>query len=282
MVISPKATAPYIRFCINLIKVNEWIDCGHYPIPLVRDVINRIGKHSLFIDADLSRSYHQFRLAEETSEKLSVQTPFGQFAPIHMPEGCAPAQQILQQAMVDIFESLGDWILVIFDNILILADTEQQAVDRFELFLKRCEEFNVILKFEETWIGFEKVKFFGYICQQNKFEMDPERFKPIRDIPFPSGKDRVSKMRSFLGISRMYAPLVEGYAQASHKLDEMTSSKFNWDDEAAWKHDYRKEFENFKNVLEKHQALFYPDYGLDYYSGTLLTQRLVGCYYKFK
>ena len=98
---------------------------------------------------------------------LLLRLYLGQYAPIHVPEGVAPAQGILQQTMIDIFEPLGDWLLVIFDNVLILAGSAQEAVDRFAIFLDRCNEYNVILKFDKTWIGFSQVKFFGYICEQH-------------------------------------------------------------------------------------------------------------------
>ena len=261
IVVSPKATAPFIRFCYNLQVVNGFMKLGHYPIPIIRDVIDRIGAHCVFIDTDMKRSYHQFKLDAETSAKLSVVTPFGQYEPIHMPEGVAPAQHILQHAVTEMFCSLGDWLIVVFDNILICAHTQQQSIDRFRLFLDRCAHFNVMLSFEKTWIGFDEVKFFGYVCRQHKFRMDPDRFKPIAAIPFPSPPEQLSKMRSFLGMTRMYAPFLDGYGKATALLDAMTSTVFSWD-ESTWTADYRAAFTDLKTLLESTQELFYPDYSL--------------------
>ena len=261
IVVAPKATKPFIRFCYNLQKVNGWIKLGHYPIPIIRDAIDRIGAHAVFIDTDMKRSYHQFKLDAETSAKLSVVTPFGQFEPIHLPEGVAPAQNILQHAMHEMFHTLGDWLIVIFDNILICANSQQEAVSRFGLFLDRAAHYKVILSFDKTWIGFDEVKFFGYICRQNSFKMDPARYDPLRAIPFPTPPKQISKIRSFLGVTRMYSPFVKDYAEYTAPLDEMTSAKFNWD-ETTWKRDYRAAFERLKDKLGETQELFYPDYSL--------------------
>ena len=81
--------------------------------------------------------------------------------------------------MIDIFEPLSDRLLVIFDNVLILAASAQENVDNFAIFLDRCNKYRVILKFDKTWIGFLQVKFFGYICKQNK--LYPERFKVLQE-----------------------------------------------------------------------------------------------------
>ena len=261
IVVAPKATKPFIRFCYNLQKVNGWIKLGHYPIPIIRDAIDRIGAHAVFIDTDMKRSYHQFKLDDETSAKLSVVTPFGQFEPIHLPEGVAPAQNILQHAMHEMFHSLGDWLIVIFDNVLICANSQQEAVSRFGLFLDRAAHYKVILSFDKTWIGFDEVKFFGYVCRQHSFKMDPARYDPLRAIPFPTPPKQISKIRSFLGVTRMYSPFVKDYAEYTAPLDEMTSAKFNWD-ESTWKRDYRAAFERLKDKLAEAQELFYPDYSL--------------------
>ncbi len=42
----------------------------------------------------------------------------------------------------------------------------------------------------------------------------------------------------------------------------MTHKTFNWSDESSWTKDYRKEFNNFKQVVANSFHLFYPDYNL--------------------
>ena len=63
-----------------------------------------------------------------------------------MPEGIAPATGVLQEVVRDIFSDYSDWAIVIFDNMLILAEDAQDAYRKFEIILDRCIERNVKLK----------------------------------------------------------------------------------------------------------------------------------------
>jgi hypothetical protein len=74
--LAAKATEPFIRFCGDYSHtVNPHMATGHYPIPNVRQSLEKIIKFPLFLDFDLTNGFHQFLLSEESSRMLSVQTP---------------------------------------------------------------------------------------------------------------------------------------------------------------------------------------------------------------
>jgi hypothetical protein len=135
---------------------------GHYPIPNVRQSLEKIIKFPLFLDFDLTNGFHQFLLSEESSRMLSVQTPWGQFEPRFLPEGVPQGSGILQEVMMDVYSEFSDWAIVIFDNLLVLATDYDEAYKKVQLILKKSAERNMILKMKKTWLGFKKVTFFGY------------------------------------------------------------------------------------------------------------------------
>ena len=79
LVIAPKATAPFIRFCGDYVGINRFIVIGHYPIPHVQRQLEKIMKFCIFLDFDLANAFHQIRLAAITSKCLSIQTPWVRF-----------------------------------------------------------------------------------------------------------------------------------------------------------------------------------------------------------
>ncbi len=101
--------------------VNRYIEKGHYPIPNVMRSIYKTAEFKIFLDFDLANSFHQFRLADTTRRRLCIQTPWGQFEPIFLPEGVPPASGIFQKCMDEIFNDFEEWSIVIFDNLLVLA-----------------------------------------------------------------------------------------------------------------------------------------------------------------
>ena len=58
--------------------------------------------------------------------RLSVQTPWGQFRPLFMPEGICAGTAAFQKTMMDIFDDLDKdddekWVFILHDNFLIGA-----------------------------------------------------------------------------------------------------------------------------------------------------------------
>jgi hypothetical protein len=257
LVIAPKATAPFIRFCGDYVAVNKFIVTGHYPIPHVQHTLERIIRYSVFLDFDLANSFHQFRLTKRTSALLSVQTPWGQVEPIFMPEGIGPASGILQKAMFQIFADFQEWAIVIFDNLLVMATDYEDAYRKVELVLDRCSQHNVCLKFSKTWLGFPEANFFGYVCRKGCYELSQTRKDAIYEFPFPNN---LKQMQSFLGSALFFKSFVKDFSSLASPLYDMVKKEFNWD-ESTWKEvDYRLAFQHFKEALVAATAIYYPNY----------------------
>ena len=91
LVIAPKATKPFIRFCGDYRQINMFINIGHYKIPIVKEELPKISRYTVFVDLDMSNS------------RLSIQTPWGQVEPKFMPEGVGPASFHLQSVVSSVF-----------------------------------------------------------------------------------------------------------------------------------------------------------------------------------
>jgi exodeoxyribonuclease III len=270
LTVAPKATDPFIRLCINLQRINQYIKFGHPPIPDVKETLDQLQGFEFFCDIDAKNGYHQVPLADSTARKLSVQTPWGQFQPQFLPEGVCCGTAVFQQTMMDIFDKLNipgeeKWMFVLHDNFLIGAHSHEQSLERLAIFFECAREANVYLKMEKTHIGQRKQHFFGYDIEKDKYAMSPSRAEVLQSVPFPSGKPAScgTAMRSFLGQTRIFAPHVPDYTLYSGPLDEMTSKNFDWS-ESTWTKDYKNIFEEFKIKLVSTMALFYPDYQKDW------------------
>ena len=270
LTVAPKATDPFIRLCVNLQKVNKYLEYGHTYIPDVKRSIQQLLGFSMFCDLDAKNGYHQVPLKESTSMRLSVQTPWGQFRPLFMPEGICAGTAAFQKTMMDIFDDLDKdddekWVFILHDNFLIGAHNPDDCYQKLQKFLARARKYNVYLKMEKTHIGQVKQHFFGYDIEKDKYSMSPDRSEVLEAVPFPSGKPAAcaTAMRSFLGQSRIFAPHVTDYTNYSGPLDEMTSKNFDWDP-TTWKQDYRGIFDRFKVKLKDTMSLFYPDHEKDW------------------
>ncbi len=66
-----------------------------------------------------------------------------------MPEGISPGSLVLQEIVRKIFSDLDAWMIVIFDNLLILATDARDAYTN-DKFLDRCIEWGLCMKMAKT------------------------------------------------------------------------------------------------------------------------------------
>lgn len=121
----------------------------------------RIAKYRVFVDLDMTNSFHQIPLDSHSQLLLSVQTIWGQVQPLFLPEGVKPIVRYM-------FGHL-EYVIVIFDNILVLANDLEDAYTKFCDIIDICLHFNVQLKISKCHIGVTEVEFFGYKCSFSKY-----------------------------------------------------------------------------------------------------------------
>jgi len=91
---------------------------------------------------------------------LSIVTPWGHYQSPFMQEGIPIASFRFHQTMITIFEDFLDWMIVIIDNLLILAHDHHDLYEKIVLVVRRCIKHNIFLKFEKSFLGIKSVKFF--------------------------------------------------------------------------------------------------------------------------
>ena len=272
LVIAPKATAPFIRFCGDYREINKYISIPQQPIPIVQHELVKAAKYKVYVDLDMANSFHQIPLSEEFSNILSVRTPWGLVRPKFLPEGVGPASGLLQHLVREIFEPFEEWTIVIFDNFLVLADDYDDAYNKLQLVLQRCQEYGVILKLKKSFIGVDKVTFFGYEVRHGQWSMSDTRKEAIGAMPFPK---TTKEMQSFLGAALFFHHHIPNYSEWSARLYEMTHTTFVWDP-GQWQYDYVGHFERFKDALKQAATLYFPDYSLPWVLRVDASQYAVG------
>jgi hypothetical protein len=156
------------------------------------------------------------------------------------------------------FCGMEEFTIVIFDNLLVLANDFNDAYSKLDMVLDRCIERNLVLKFSKTWLGFEQCEFFGYLCKYLSYELTQKRKDSIFSMPFPNS---LKSMQRFLGTALFFRQFMPHFSSLTAPLNDMVKKDFNWNP-ATWSKDYKASFDSFKNELINSTALFYPDYEL--------------------
>ena len=149
-------------------------------------------------------------------------------------QGIRPASGILQSVVRRIFSDFEQWIIVIFDNFLILASDYADAADKLEKVLIRCQLHRLVLKMEKSWIGAAVVTFFGYEVRPGSWSLSNSRKEAISNMIFPANQ---KQMQSFLGAANFFHTHIPNYAQWASCLYECTTASFDWNP-STWTKDY--------------------------------------------
>ena len=80
-----------LRIVIDYRLLNKQTRLDSYPIPRIDELLDRLGKAKFFTKIDLSKGYHQIRMAPGHEAKTAFMTRFGTFEWLVLPLGLTNA-----------------------------------------------------------------------------------------------------------------------------------------------------------------------------------------------
>jgi len=161
--------------------INQWTIKNGYPLPLIADILDRVGKKKVFTKLDLRWRYNNVRIKEGDKWKTAFTMHIGAYEPIVMYFGLTNSPATFQTMMNDLFRDLinqGDTVTFI-DDILVATDTEEGYDELVEEVLKRLEENNLFVKLEKCKWKVREVEFLGVVIGPKRVEMQREKVEEV-------------------------------------------------------------------------------------------------------
>lgn len=114
------------RFCMDYKKVNAIIVKDSYPIPLIDDLLDELGKAIIFSKIDLRARYHQIKIRKEDVGKTAFVVASGHYEFKVMPFWLTNAQATFRSLMSEVFrQKLKEFVLALFDDILVYSQDKE-------------------------------------------------------------------------------------------------------------------------------------------------------------
>ena len=80
-----------LRFCVDYRALNQLTRKDRYPLPLINETLERIGKATWFTKLDIIAAFHKIRIAEGKEWMTAFRTRYGLFEWLVTPFGLANA-----------------------------------------------------------------------------------------------------------------------------------------------------------------------------------------------
>ena len=134
-----------LRLCVDYRGLNNITIKNRYPLPLIGESLDRLGRARRFTQLDLTNAYYRMRICEGDEWKIAFQTRYGHFKYQVMPFGLSNAPATFQGYINKILaEKLDVFVIVYLDDILIyIEDPGQPHVDAVRLVLDQVRKYSL-------------------------------------------------------------------------------------------------------------------------------------------
>ena len=219
-----------VRLCLDLRKVNQAVVTDGYPLPHMDELLHALKGSKVYTILDLKEAYHQVELHPDSRNLTAFITHEGLFRYRRVPMGLASSGPCFQRIMEDMLKGIKG-VTVYLDDVVVHGATTAEH-DRT---LKRVETLfqthRVQVNEEKCRRAQKEISFLGLKVSADKLEVDPERLRPLLEMPEPeSHKD----LRSLLGSLGFYSRFVPRYTEKTAVLrDALMAEDWVWNESHA-------------------------------------------------
>ena len=201
--------------------LNSWMIKNNYPLPLISDLIDSIGKKKVFTKMNLRWRYNNVRIKKGDKWKAAFSILEGSFKPMVMFFGLTNSPAIFQAMMNNLLRDLvvEEKIAVFIDDVMVMTETKEGHDEIVKEVLRRLEENDLFVKLEKCVWKVRKVGFLEVIIGENGIRIEKKKVQGV--IEWPVSKN-VKDMQKFLGLANYYKQFVKDFAKIAKLLHKMT------------------------------------------------------------
>jgi len=152
-----------LRMCVDLRPLNSRIHKQKYPFPVIEDCLTQLANKSVFTLLDLKDSFHQIRVADDSTKYFAFATPDGQYEYKYLPFGYAEAPAEFQKRLLFVLQPLvrEDKVIVYMDDVLIPSGTVEENLLILKDVLVRLKKYRFSLNYDKCQFLKRKIEFLG-------------------------------------------------------------------------------------------------------------------------
>jgi len=154
---------------------------NRYPLSLIADILDGIGKRKVFTKLDLRWGYNNIRIKEGDEWKAAFTIHIGAYKPTVIYFGLTNSSATFQIMINDLFRDLINQrdTVTFINDILVATDTEEGHDELVEEVLKRLEENDLFVKPEKCKWKVREVEFLGVVTGPRGVEMQKEKMEGV-------------------------------------------------------------------------------------------------------
>jgi len=255
------------RMCVDYRELNSVTQPEQWPLPNIKDLLERIGAHkpSFFAVLDMTSGYWQTPIAEASRKYTAFTTIYGIFEWCRVPMGlkgaCAYFQRaITTQILIDIIHRIVESYL---DDLIVFGCTEAEFLANLEELFKRLLASNITLNPKKCRIGMQEIEYVGHTINATGTHFSREKLSSVQQIKKPS---TYRDLKSFLGLTNFFRDHIRNYADITSPLNKLVNGVgteegkgYRPNKQIVWTPETEQAFEDVKRAVTECPSLFFYD-----------------------
>ena len=137
------------RMCVDFRSLNQIVQPVSFPLPLIDDILSRLGGTKYFTTLDLKSGYWQVQLDEDSKEKTAFTCHKGLFQFNVMPFGLSNAPAVFQELMNIVLQGCEEFATAYLDDILIFSSSVKDHLEHIQFVFDKIREHGLKLKMKK-------------------------------------------------------------------------------------------------------------------------------------
>ena len=214
-----------IRVCGDYsVTVNSQLEDHRQPIPLLEDLMRKLGRGYCFSKIDLANAYNQICLSPDSQKKLALSTQKGVLLRKRLPFGIKSAPGYFQEIMEQLTQNLRG-VAVYFDDILVSGDNAKDHLMNLRALFKRLEEKGLRCNREKCVFAQVSIDYLGHTLSSRGIAKG-SKVDAILEMPTPKN---ISTLKSFLASVQFYSKFLPPYfSEITEPLYKLTRKGQQW------------------------------------------------------
>ena len=189
-----------------------------YQIPLVTEIVDRVGNSQYLSKLDLCKGFLQVPLTEEACRKTAIVTSYGKYEYTRMPFGLVNATSTFQRLMDVVLLGLNDVSAAYIDDILIFSSSWEDHLIHIEQVLEQLQKAGLTARPEKCEWGKSQLVYLGHLIGCGRVAIPEDRASAMLHYVRPTNKKGV---KAFLGTTGYYRRFVQNYGSVATSLTRL-------------------------------------------------------------
>lgn len=259
------------RLCVDFRKLNLITEGNSWPLPLITDILDKLGHAKYFSTLDFANGYHQIAIHPGDTHKTAFSTSTGHWEWLKMPFGLKTAPAVFSELMHALLTGCEDLNMYAYlDDIVISAESLSSMIKKLQFIFVKLRENNLKLQPRKCHFLRKEVVFLGHKLSAEGVQPDEGKVECVKKVPIPKN---TTDIKAFLGLTGYYRRFIKEYAKIAKPLTLLLKKNTKF----AWGVAQQYAFEKLKDILTTEPILQYPDFDKEFLLASDASNYAVGC-----